>query len=632
MSLLPVDTYVRLDHRYFGSPSNCLSAMKKSDKLELSSTNGNDSTDSTDSDIEDSDSADTGNETIDFSKIDVRPRENEQAWNLDFDDYAIVSKYITDMKTGANFTKVSTRTNCMFNLFSNMGMNVSDPDDWNKLQTHIIHTDIDDGISDFLPFMKNRILKGNHLSFSRYLDCDIVLYRHASGKYEMLTIGEKIPEELYIFMVEYLDYAQKDANFFITGNFDSDLYGHAVQIFTDSKQYITSNTLREYIQDDRDRRGSIVITKLYPLLQRALSDEEFMRGEAEKHDIPIAFRTESYMNIHGVDIPVYTHTREYKDDAIIGMLLADSTLVSSESVKTFMEEIVRERLSDLYVNSYGETSGVNTTDNIAIIQLESFIDKRDYYKGIGKNKPIDAIAHGKITVVYLPTLIYNYIQIAFSDMIDPISNKYYYIKGTTIVCSYVNVEEEQYNGSNTAVLVEKAKKLDGKLPYTKRFCVSVELYKMHNPASIIPNDFRVAPIKKDPINCLSYKYAYTVAEFDRVSQRFNPVVVSKKFKGYQRQSIRSLVFEPQFLNVVIPFRHKPIMKVDMRPNAMFGFRDEDMTDGNFFLVYVHGVYISLYRYLELKSGCNAIKRKYIDDMIEDFRPLQRFYDIWKRQH
>lgn len=142
-----------------------------------------------------------------LDQIFIKPRERVyEKWTLGYDHYALLSKYIYDYTTLINFVKVCTRTTAPFNMHMNLGVNIEYPEDWKKLQTHVIHTDREIHYP-FFADVKTKKFDGTLKSFRDYLDSYVyvVLEKLNRGTNVKILFYDKFfPKELITLFNRYI--------------------------------------------------------------------------------------------------------------------------------------------------------------------------------------------------------------------------------------------------------------------------------------------------------------------------------------------------------------------------------------------------------------------------------------------
>lgn len=580
--------------------------------------------------------------------IPVRQRDSEKKWMLDYSDYAIVSKYIHDIESSVSFQRVSTRTNCIFSMPSNMNINVTDPACWEKLNTHIIHTDIAQGITDFMDSAPTHRLFGNHLSFQRYLNREVILYKNNGMFYKIISIKGDIPHDLYMLLAEYIRYSclknTKD-RIAVTGNYQEffqrrSTLEYVKNLFASSKHYVSDNFFQKMIALCTSPSGcSLYISNLEMLIKIILEDKKFMDKHSSRHDITIAFRTESYITIGNIDIPMYNHTQEHIDCPLIKPLFANSKLLRKYAIQTPLEEILYNMVYADVMQSYNDPKALVEyglaavpDHTIVVVQVESFIDKRDYYRKIGVSKKPKCIRHGKYTVVYMPIVLFNFFQIAHTDDIEPITNDHYYIKGTSIICTYnkINCMEKKgviglcsYIGFSTQFDLAEC-------PFIKRFVVNVESYSLDDPLLLLPTEFATDSALGRPFNFMALKYGYNAPmNSTNIPEKF---YYSDKY-GIENRDIRDLVIERPLCTVIVPFHIKCVINTDAFNNILISYLKEDRElEETDLMFYSHGRLVPFPKYIEHKKRCAPAERARLDEILTKMRNIRLIYNRWYGIH
>lgn len=536
---------------------------------------------------------------FDITKIECRSRKVEYKWTLGFNEYSLITRYINDIKSCVNFKRVCTRTNCMFNLPSNMGLNVYDPDDWKKLQTHIIHTDIEMGITDFIDNMNHK-LTGNHLSFYKYFNKEILLYIGGySSHYTLLYIGGVFPSGIVKLIKDYIKYKGSKLYCGIFSNLDMNSIDKdkLMEKFNSGTKFITNEKFGLYIKSaKRDYKNKLIKYNVYNMLQNIFSDIDFINGYVSLKEIP-NFVYENYISFNTIDIPICDVNSDYIDSYVLEKIFKCSKLIRSFTAKTCIEDVSLMR----YNFEFPENLDSNIDDavkhpdtSIFVIQVESFIDKVEYHKTIGKD---DKINRGRYTVIFLPTLLYNYIQVRYYDLVEPITVEYYYIKDTNIICGFNKVDSYTKDRVNLKHLIDCAKDIEGiNCNYIKRFVVDVSVFTIIDQFAAIDKDFPIDHIKYGPSSLLKLKYGYKVPSM--ISRLDGDSYLALMYH-LEKMPITSLTIQAPLSKILVPFGFKCVIKSTISTDVI-SINEHKVCDNDMYF-YSHGKMVPYKQYLAHKA-------------------------------
>ena len=518
-----------------------------------------------------------------ITDIEIRERQEKHKWDVDPYSYKIIAKYLGDTKDRVNLSRVSTRSKDVFGAFMNMGMNITDPEYWERLNTHVIYTDLERGISDFLPVEQKR-LYGNYMSFKDFFDVRVILYiSREAGIYKILAVKGEIPSDIINFVNKYLEYKQGNTKGIVDQNTGELHPGHGLLnvIVRDTKLYVKQDELSEYLYDS----PSVFETNMYTLLQYIFADDEFMEQYTTQHTLLIAGRQEQYLNIQGVDVPML-HYDDYKDNSVMRMILNCCTQTFSVKAKTKMEDINIYRFtpSDYEPGKTYEhfDPEVEKDETIIAVQVETItVDFTEYnVKAADIQKK-----EGTYTVVYLPTRLYNYLVPQLEGKVDPITDYACYIKGTT---TFISTYERGMFSSKIAEIIYNAKTIDGSYPMYKRFVKLVEGYQLGDWSALsnveFPEEYVNLTEEKQPLNYLLAKYGYVCKTHNK-----NMLPETAHVAICKHEDIFQYVVEKQIQDVIVPFCTSTVIKC-------IGYQyDHDIPEENY-LVYYNDQFITLRQY------------------------------------
>lgn len=541
----------------------------------------------------------------DIANIECRPRQTEHKWTLGFNEYSMITRYINDVNSCVNFKRVCTRTNCMFNLPSNLGINVHDPTNWCKLQTHIIHTDIDIGITDFIEGAIHR-LAGNHLSFYKYFSRDMLLYKgEFSTYYTILCINGFFPTDIIKLVRSYIKYKGKDLKRYMRSRVDtcSEDTERLLGKYTPdtSVKYVDDKKIRCCLKKARLNSSTALIEcTLYNMMQAIFSDTAFMEQTAVVREVP-NFRYERYIQLNNVDIPVYKRDDSYTTTVALNSIFRCAQPVWSAAVKTCIEDLTLCNYNFEYIgqndNSIGDLLKA-PANAVVVVQIESFIDKSDNHAAIGKSTT--EIPRGTYTVVFLPTLLYNYVQVRHYGIVDPVANDCYYIKDTSTICSFNTASVDMRGIVSLNRLIKLATCIEGVTSrWIKRFVVGVDLYTVPDPEAAIDKGFCTRYINYQPNCLLSMKYGYKVPTR---SSSTDTTYMADIYK-LERQPITDLVIQAPLSKIIMPFGFKCVVKAKII-NDVFSIKEHVVVDSDMY-IYSHGHFVPFRQYVAHRMASPA---------------------------
>lgn len=524
-----------------------------------------------------------------ITDIDIREREDKHKWDVDPYSYKIIAKYLGDTKDRVNLSRVSTRSKDIFGTFMNMGINITDPEYWEKLNTHVIYTDLERGISDFLPVEQKR-LYGNYMSFKDFFDVRVVLYiSKEEGIYKIIAVKGEIPSDIIDFVNKYLEYKQGNTMGIVDKDTGESHPDHSLLnvIVRDTKLYITQDELSEYLYDSK----SVFDTNLYTLLQYIFADDEFMEQYTTQHTLLISGRQEQYLNIQGVDVPML-HYDDYKDNSVMKMILNCCNPTFSVKARTKMEDINIYRFapSDYEPGKTKEhfDMEVDRFETIIAVQIETItVDFEEYdVKAADIQKK-----EGTYTVVYLPVRLYNYLVPQLEGKVDPITDYACYIKGTTtFITTY------QLFVRYMSELLYEAKTIDGDYPMYKRFIKLVDAYHLGDYSSLINVDF---PEEYVRLTEGQLSLNYLLAKYGYVCRPINQYMLPNKAHVAicKHEDIFQYVVEKQIQDVIVPFCTSTVI------NSV-GYNNYYEIPEDNYLVYYNDQFITLRQYATIVKNQN----------------------------
>lgn len=501
----------------------------------------------------------------------------------------------------------------MFNLPSNMGLNVYDPTNWKKLQTHIIHTDIEIGIHDFIDNVNHK-LTGNHLSFYRYFNKEILMYiGKYSSHYTILYINSLFPNGIVNLIKDYIKYkgSKLQCGMCSAMSFGSINMDNLLGKYDTSTKFVDVKKFKAYVKSAMTNYDNHLIKcSVYDIMQDIFSDQCFVNKVMAVKEIP-NFVYEKYLSFNTIDVPLYSTAREYVDNYVLQPVFRTSTLLRSVTARTCMEDVSMGRYNFEYPENFDSNidSAVKSPDtSIFVIQVESFIDKAGYHKTIGKDITIN---HGSYTVVFLPTALYNYIQVRYYDLVEPIATEYYYIKDTNIVCGFNKVDTYTSTRINLKRLIDCAKNIEGiNCNYIKRFVVDVSVFTADNPLAAIDSDFPIDHIMYSPSSLLKLKYGYTVPSL--VCKVDGDLYLSTMYH-LEKRPISSLQLQAPLSKILVPFGFKCVIKSTIGRDVI-SINNHIVCDSDMYF-YSHGKMMPYKQYLAHKAqtGHGAMKLDTLKD-------------------
>lgn len=388
----------------------------------------------------------------------IYPRKRKcQKWTLGYDHYALLSKYIYDYHTLVNFIRVCTRTTAPFNLPSNLGVNIEDPNDWKKLNKHMIHTDR----TVYNPFFIQGVEKaftGSYLSFRQYLTSTVYIM-FAKGKSDLtvsLIYGNKVfPTELIDIIANGLEQSKE---IFYKKPCCKTEHKIAIYKYKYDKAPFKAISWERLEEMSKGKRVSAISLDMYDLFRHI-----FNRVQKQIYDDKVVVGGISFPRCHmSVNLDIV-----YPDGTTNGKI---STVI---------------RKSRLCF----ERHSVSPCCDIDLIELSHTIytDKGTTYRcgfvfGWVPNREVEIVVvnlvaynHNRrddFTVVVMDRRLYNSIIARDSSFIEPINNRYSYYKNTNVIISYL--------GGNMILdtLLEEIKSLDSKFSDSKsRFITDLYIYQ-----------------------------------------------------------------------------------------------------------------------------------------------------------
>lgn len=389
----------------------------------------------------------------------ICPRKRKcQKWTLGYDHYSLLSKYIYDYHTLVNFIKVCTRTTAPFNLPSNLGVNIEDPNDWKKLNKHLIHTDR----TVYNPFFIQGVEKaftGSYLSFRQYLTSTVYILfaKERSDLPVTLVYGDKV------FPTELIDIINSGLE--------------------QSKEIFYKETRFCQIED----HIAIYKRKYDKAPFKAISWErleELTKGKnvyARSLDLYDLFR----------HIFSYVQKQIYDDKVVIGGISFPRCHMTVNLDIVYPDGTTNGKIATVIRKSRlcFERHSVSPCCDIDLIELSHIIytDKGTTYKcgfvfswlpiKVVEIVVVNLVAYNHnhrddFTVVVMDRRLYNSIIARDSSFIEPINNRYSYYKNTNVIISYL--------GGNMILdtLLEEIKSLDSKFSDSKsRFITDLYIYQ-----------------------------------------------------------------------------------------------------------------------------------------------------------
>lgn len=392
---------------------------------------------------------------IDNIFIKPRDRIDPKPWSLGYNHYAIISKYIYSDRDLAALTMVCTRSTAPFNLHQNLSVNVRYPSDWWKINTHVIYTDRDIPYAHFIQDA-TKMYKGSMYSFYKYLDASIyIMVKRIDKTYDtkVLFYDRPFPTELisiidaYLKAYNYRLYVSITSTDVTVKDIDRDkLYD---MYATAQKKVISITQLEEVCVSLDDKDTNIIAVKIADIITDILYDgKDIMIGTTKVFDKG----DDSTVTINGIHFPAFKghgYINELKDMAVVNEIIPLCTHRDSFFPTTSLCGISADVLrQDTIHYELEDKTDVLYNKNLRIMKRKVVVFSMWCYKPVGEE-----VHSHHFYVVYLPIPLYNIIVLNHLKQVDPINDKYVYVKGTNVIISRFGKEECMYDMlSNTLKL------------------------------------------------------------------------------------------------------------------------------------------------------------------------------------
>lgn len=561
--------------------------------------------------------------------IDTRDRQDdEKKWTLGYNDYMIISSYLPDTISRINFTRVCTRTRGAFIRPSNLGVNITDSSYWEMLTTHIIHTDMEPGINRFLPTAKFKRLAGNHMSLETYLDQDIIIFKKKYSEPRLVSIEGNLPEEIIDLVHKYMAYKEEDLHCgWYIDTISESARKDIIELYNRSRQFVGPRLFNAYITLSQWRDdGDVYKHNVYRMIRKMLNDKTFMDMVSEERTITRSYNTEHYITINNIDFPVYSHVDDYVDVEMLAPVFRSSTKIMSGRIKLPLESLeqtvqgqkMSEECIDLYNNHF------LTNDNaIFVTMVVSCHINTD--RTTGENSYVKT----EYTVVSLPLLLFNFFQVAYPELIDPFTESFYYIKGTSVLCTYTHTDynavditrfDPFYEMTTSSVYPESLR-----FRHLKKYIVGVDVYRLDNIMAVIPSDFDTEHISNRVLELLGLKYNYV--------SHYNTRALEKRFVyehlyDIKKHDIFDFVMEPQIVQALAPnclFKFVEIGAIDLLGHCI---RKNKLHDYSM-IFYIDGHIVPFVQYLDAMAINFPDKIEQFDEDSRFSVPLRLFMRHWR---
>lgn len=589
----------------------------------------------------------------------INPRDKVyDKWSLDYNHYAIISKYIYDNETLVNLTKVCTRASAPFNMNKNLSVNIVYPEDWYKLYTHVIYTDRKEGIVDFINGASRKEYAGTKQSFYNYFSgllCIKVTFKNGvsdiSPVFSTVYLPKQILDLLLQFMQKFknVNIAYELSIFHIFKDFCKrkllsvhqliDMYDKA------SMKMTQRNDLEKML--NIQNKGIVFCIKVNKLLCAILSLILYIKDMFDLKGVNVFKRGNlKYVDIDGISFPLVEHYHSTIDGCdmlseVINNISPVCTLSTSTSLcaidinmiklivkyldklnlekkcthETFTHETFTHKSQQCKLNQKSKLDNVNSFyENYKLkrfnrinspIIMHDFIYKLMEYKKVivfdmesFNQNELGENYRDNFHVILLPTEQMNNLILKNKDNLDPINDKYLYIKNTNVIIGYITSNKvtkyiDIFECFNSVMNLDCITSKQVKCKKGMRFITKVIVYDIINEHKVYV-DGRYIDIDDDIIGlerrisllCLKYGYMIDIGHMRQYDHAlsFQDIeretrVISSKYSCTNVSctnvtctnvsSINELVYEPLFLRQFTMFYGSCIIKMGF-PNNWIG--------------------------------------------------------------
>lgn len=550
----------------------------------------------------------------------VNPRDKVyDKWSLGYDHYAIISKYIYDERSLANFTKVCTRTSAPFNMNMNLSVNIKHPEDWSKLYTHVIYTDRESGISDFITGATRREYFGTKLSFYNHFNgllCIKVNFKAGVSYIAPVFSTVYLPIQILSLLLQFM-------HRFSTVNIAYDL--SMFRIFKDfcKRKLLSVHQLlgmydrapmKMSQRSDLEKmlniqnRGVIFCVKVNKLLCAVLSLVLNIKDIFNLKNVTLFNRgNTSYVDLDGISFPTVASDKSVVDDCSIlseithnitpvctiesSTLLCGIDINMVKLIVKYMDKLALEKSQLEQVNNFYENYRFKRMNRInSPILMNDLLYKLNEYKKVimFDMESFNENYRDKFHVVLLPTEQMNNFILKNKDDIDPINDKYLYVKGTNIIVGYITVDKatkyvDIFECFNSVLNLDCITSKQITCNKWKRYITKIAIYDVINEHKIyvdgryIDIDDEIVRLeRKISLLCLKYGYMIDIGHMRQYDHAlsFQDIeretrVISTRYSSAYVKSITELVYEPLFLRQFTMFYGSCIIKMGF-PNNWIG--------------------------------------------------------------
>ena len=500
-----------------------------------------------------------------------RNRVNPDKWTLGYDHYATISKYIYDYKSLINFMRVCTRTTAPLNLHENLSVNILDVNDWKKIQTHTIHTDLPNGRPLFMENVEYKKFTGNFRSFIKYIDAAIYISCTPLGEdecFNLVSCVKILPLELLEVVRCYIVISSKNI---IRLTKNSSCY-----------KYVDKNTMMEIY------KRSPIKALTFESLTNNIDKMKFFTCNLSTiiqqvvcFNIKCQFYDRFYANIK----------REGKDVFELNKIIFPLYNVPfndyvSKPLESIIKVSTRKRyyrtktaLCDIGLNLLREITELLKDDgNEIVMKRDCFVTHENnftVFKMVCYNEKDDR-KYRNFIVAFLPRGYY--ISTLFNHYYDlePINNSCVWVKNTNVIISICGSKEYLYDLALNAIMVDRSDFDDMEYFSKYRFITDIVVYYIDKDKYLKENKgnemFFDINFDYNSTDFLSLKYKYTVDsnkmdfDFYEIEKDDNIFWKTRSLQhelGLEIQDIKTLKYSEDILDYFEIFYDRFIIKVEV---------------------------------------------------------------------
>lgn len=545
-----------------------------------------------------------------------RPKKDIQKWTLGYDHYALISKYIYDPVSLYRFTRVCTRTSAPFNMLQNLSTNIVDYGDFPNIRTHVIYTDRNRGVSDFMAGVSRKMYFGTRQSFRAYfkgilcIKITLPTEDEEPGKiihHPVIPVFATVhvPEPFIRLVVDFLNACP---GLWTDNMIEADCNMHStferyikkkIRYKCDTKaimELYDSSPIKMSEQGDLDSCFLIFI-KLDKIITSVVSSAVYMKNLVKADYITTLKREgKQLISIGGIEIPaqcidITDRDFSYRIDPLMPIFNSADLWSSLNSCTPLcgldmdMVEVMRRYAG----NAFDSTKKLKKNE-IAVFKLES-------YDGVF-NVSEKGVHRDVFYVILLPRLQMNYFIANNLDRIEPINSMFSHVKGTHVVVGYMTYE----TGSDYAWLADNfeiARNFDThygancgrrsgwNVKKDRRFVTGVDIYRMGMENKVVINgiiteiDEDMASTRKR-MSVLYMKYGYFIGnDFVRCLQtgvdmrsvvRYTRELAERR--GFTMRDIKTMAHDAAVMRQFVLYSDSCLIRADF-PTEWLGRTFDD---------------------------------------------------------